>query len=142
MTQFGLKQHQITSVGKALEFIAKHFQEPISLKEISAHAHISPFHLSRLFKKITDRTPHQHLIMTRLDHAGLLLRTTSLPVTDICYASGFSSLEHFATIFKSRYRTTPTGYRKNAIIMSSPFVERSMTGSIENGTPFEPVCLL
>ncbi|WP_259392304.1 helix-turn-helix domain-containing protein [Paenibacillus thiaminolyticus] len=36
---------------------------------------------------------------------------TALPVTEICYASGFSRLKHFERSFKKKYGRAPGGLR-------------------------------
>jgi AraC-like DNA-binding protein len=107
-----LNQHHAQTIERAKEFMNNYFHDDISLNVVARHCHTSPFHFSRLFKKITSNTPHQYLLHLRLSHAELLLRNTSKPITDICFSSGFNSLEHFATMFRSRFKKNPSAYRK------------------------------
>lgn len=48
----------------------------------------------------------------RLLLAKRLLTDTDLSVTEVAFASGFSSLRRFHTLFQERYRLNPTGLRK------------------------------
>ncbi|MBL8687032.1 MAG: DNA-3-methyladenine glycosylase 2 family protein [Alphaproteobacteria bacterium] len=48
----------------------------------------------------------------RLLLAKQLLTETILPITDIAFASGFSSVRRFNTLFKQHYHLTPTSLRK------------------------------
>jgi len=106
-----LKNHLVT-IEKAKEYMNENFASDISLQEISVHSCVSPFHFSRIFKKFTSFSPYQYLLNTRLKHSEMLLKNTSIPVTEVSFSSGFNSSSHFATAFKQRYKINPTQYRK------------------------------
>jgi AraC family transcriptional regulator len=106
------KQNHLVTIERAKDYITRHYQENISLKEIAEHSNVSPFHFSRLFKKLTAWSPHQFLLQVRLKHSELLLKNTEIPVVDIAYSSGFNSLEHFSYAFRSRYRFAPLYFRR------------------------------
>jgi AraC family transcriptional regulator len=107
-----LKRNHIGTIEKAKAYMHEKFADDISLRDLADHCHVSPFHFCRIFKKFTAYSPHQYLMNIRLKHAEMLLRNTMQPITDICFTSGFNSLEHFATMFKQKYRLNPTQYRK------------------------------
>jgi AraC-like DNA-binding protein len=106
------KQNHLTTIERAKVYITDHFHDNISLSEIAEHCHVSPFHFSRLFKKLTSWAPHQFLLQVRLKHAELLLKSTALPVLDVAYASGFNGVEHFTYAFRNRYKYSPANFRK------------------------------
>lgn len=106
------KANRLTAIEMAKEYMNNHFSNDISLQEVSANSFISPFHFSRIFKKITSFSPHQYLQQVRLKNGEMLLKNSSLPVADIAYASGFSSTAYFATAFKQKYKMNPLQYRK------------------------------
>lgn len=106
------KAFKLTAVELAKEYINKNFSRDISLQEISTNSFISPFHFSRIFKKLTSFPPHQYLQNVRLKHGEMLLKSSNLPVTDIAYTSGFSSTAYFATAFKQKYKMSPVQYRR------------------------------
>ena len=100
------------AIERAKLFILENFTRDLSLKEIARNAYISEFHFSRIFRAVTCRSPHRFLLDVRFHHAELLLRETFLPVTQICYSSGFNNLPHFIAAFTQRHRISPLQYRK------------------------------
>ena len=110
-----LKEHHVAAIENAKEFMQRHFRDNISLNQISNYCHTSQFHFSRIFKQFTNCSPYQYLLFIRLNHAEVLLRSTSKPITDICFSSGFNSLEHFATIFRTKFKKNPSEYRRACI---------------------------
>jgi transcriptional regulator GlxA family with amidase domain len=62
---------------------------------------------------LTGETPAKYLQRLRLDRATELLKTTALPLKDICEKSGFNRPSYFIEIFTQKYGTTPLQYRKN-----------------------------
>jgi AraC-like DNA-binding protein len=106
-----LKHRHLETVERARHFMLANYQRELTLAEIARHAFVSAFHFSRIFKQFTGRSPHQYLLALRLQHALLLLRNTSLSVSEICFASGFNSFPHFIASFTRRYRISPSKAR-------------------------------
>lgn len=106
------KQFHLTTIEQAKAYLNSEFNRDLSLLDLAEHCCVSPFHLGRLFKAYTGYAPHQYLVRVRLTHAERLLRDTAMPVTDVAFASGFNSLEHFVTAFRQQYKLSPTQYRK------------------------------
>jgi AraC family transcriptional regulator len=106
-----LKKNHLATIERAREYIAANFTSDISLKEIAEYSYVSLFHFSRLFKNFASTSPHQYLLATRLQHAAMLLRNTSLPVADIAFTSGFNSIEYFTAAFRQKYEYPPAKFR-------------------------------
>jgi len=64
-----------------------------------------------VFRDLVGVTPHRYVVELRTSHAARLLLDTSMPVTDICYASGFGSMPSFHGAFRAAYGTTPSAFR-------------------------------
>ena len=109
----GQKRNYLDSIDNSREFIHDNFTEAISLGRIADHANMSPFHFNRIFKLIKGISPYQYLSQCRLQYSALLLRDSSLSVSEICFSTGFSSPEHYATIFRKSFGISPSSYRKN-----------------------------
>lgn len=73
---------------------------------------ISKYHLSREFKKRTEKTIVQYINKTRIMHAQRKIMETKKSLTEISHETGFSSLTHFNRIFKAETNLTPSEYRK------------------------------
>jgi AraC family transcriptional regulator len=106
-----LKQFHLVTVENAKAYIFENFSQNISLQRLAKHCLVSPFHFSRIFKAIMNISPHQYLTEMRLNHARVLLTTSEQSVTDIAFACGFNSVEHFATAYRYRYHTSPSKFR-------------------------------
>lgn len=93
-------------------YIDKHFREPLSLEQLSAHAHISKYHLAHEFKKYVGIPVNEYIICTRLSYAKELLRFSKLTVGEIAYETGMNHASYFIRIFKERESVTPSQFRR------------------------------
>ena len=60
-----------------LEYIAKHFDEPISIDELANLSLMSQSNLIRYFRRCLDVTPHEYLLLYRLKQSKRLLVSTT-----------------------------------------------------------------
>ncbi|PSL44723.1 AraC-like DNA-binding protein [Chitinophaga niastensis] len=90
-------------------FIDTHYADNIDLDNIADEACFSKFHFIRQFKNIYQKTPHQYLIVVRIEKAMELLKA-DIPVSEVCYAIGFESLSSFSGLFKRIVGITPSIY--------------------------------
>jgi len=88
------------------------FDTSVTLDELAQVAGLSPNHLLRTFRQLCGQTPHQYIIMRRLERAQNLLQHTDQSVTDICYAVGFHSLGSFSRLFRDRIGVSPDTFRR------------------------------
>jgi AraC family transcriptional regulator, regulatory protein of adaptative response / DNA-3-methyladenine glycosylase II len=85
------------------------------LESIADQFELSSRQIRRIIQKELGVSPIQLILTRRLLLAKQLLTETSLPVTEIAFASGFSSLRRFNDAFNCRYGMPPTRLRKKAI---------------------------
>jgi AraC family transcriptional regulator, regulatory protein of adaptative response / DNA-3-methyladenine glycosylase II len=85
----------------------------LNVTQLAAEFHISERHLHRIVKGEMGVSPLELAQTYRLLTAKRLLTDTNLPVTEIAFASGFSSIRRFNGLFKTRYRINPTDLRKS-----------------------------
>jgi len=98
------------------EYIEAHFDQNITLTQLSELTHISPFHLSRLFKRYMNVSPHRYLENTRIKHAEQMLKN-GLPIVDVASYTGFSSQSHLTRTFKNYLGVTPGSFIKSSKIV-------------------------
>lgn len=91
--------------------IDTYYQEPLTLLSLANKLHASPYHMSRIFKRIMGVTPIVYLQNKRISSAQRLLIQTEMPVTAVAHQVGFPNPSHFSTVFLSRTGLTPTEYR-------------------------------
>lgn len=96
----------------ALDYIAGHFQHPLTLTELSRIAHLSPRQLHSLFQRQLGLTPSEHLLRTRMDHALSLLRDSSLSIQQIAEQCGYSNLSAFSDRFRRVHGRAPSAWRR------------------------------
>jgi len=102
------------SVRLARRYIDRHYDAPITIRQLSDQVALSPYHFIRVFQRVYRQTPHQYLMQQRIAKAKELLRTTDLPVTEVCIAVGFESLGSFSTLFRKVAGISPSAYRASA----------------------------
>jgi AraC-like DNA-binding protein len=87
------------AVNDAINYIEINFKNSFSLDDLMGIAHLSKFHLIRIFKKQTGLTPHAYQMQLKLNEARrLIFQDKSL--TEIAYELGFSDQAHFTNTFK------------------------------------------
>ncbi|MDH5835251.1 helix-turn-helix transcriptional regulator [Luteimonas kalidii] len=91
---------------------ASHEDWPVRrLAEVSA---VSPAHFARAFRQAFGLPPHRYLLTRRIERAATLLRETDLPVSDIAFRTGWSSLGTFGRVFREITGTHPGQLRLDA----------------------------
>jgi len=93
---------------KAIEYMSIHFQEDISLKEISGALNLNKHYLSHVFKEITGNTVIENLNYIRCRNAHSMLLSGKYNVTQSAYASGFTNLSYFSRTYKRIIGNSPT----------------------------------
>jgi len=63
------------------------------------------------FRELVGVTPHRYLLERRVSHAAGLLADGDMPVTEVCFASGFGSVARFNAAFRIAHGLPPSGYR-------------------------------
>lgn len=89
--------------------------EDDGLEAIADQFELSSRQIRRIIKKELGVAPIQLILTRRLLLAKQLLTETRLPITEIAFASGFSSLRRFNDAFSTRYGMPPTRLRKSAV---------------------------
>jgi AraC family transcriptional regulator len=106
----GLSQGKLQQV---LDYVDSYLDQNLSLTELAALVHTSPYHFARLFKQSTGVPPHQYLNNCRIKKAKQLLAQQDLSILEIAQQVGFQSQSHFTTLFRRSLGVTPTAYRNS-----------------------------
>lgn len=105
-------QHDRLRLARGL--IQRDYHTSLTLERISEEAGFSPYHFIRLFRAAYRQTPHQYLTEQRIARAKELLRSSDMPVNEICFTVGFESLGSFSSLFRRVTGLSPSAYRKYA----------------------------
>ncbi len=104
-----------TATEAAIQYIGEHYGESLTLPELARHVNMSQFYFSRLFKKQCGYSPHEYIILVRINRAKHLLKTTDQPVKVIANSVGYPNITTFSNLFSSRVGVSPSQFRKNPI---------------------------
>lgn len=80
--------------------------------EVAARFYLSPYYLSRLFKRVTGQSIVDYINNRRIEAAQKLLETTELSISAVAEQTGFASAAHFRRVFHEVMGTGPLQYRK------------------------------
>lgn len=75
---------------------------------------LSRTRMIHVFRAVTGSTPHRYLVERRVAHAAALLAGGDMPVTQVCFASGFGSVARFQAAFMRAWGMPPSRYRAAA----------------------------
>lgn len=99
------------SLQRALVYIHHHFRDALRLEDAAKQAGLAPNYFSLVFHKMTGISFQQYLQGLRLQFAKSLLQASDIPITEICFASGFNTLTHFERAFKQKFGSSPRTFR-------------------------------
>ncbi|SDR51656.1 transcriptional regulator, AraC family [Rhizobiales bacterium GAS113] len=102
----------VTTVGRGLRLIADGFLDRHSVGELAEILGIGPRHLLRLFMRHAGATPSEAAVTRRVQNAKRLIDQTDLPLSEIAFAAGFSSVRRFNDAFLATYRRPPSSFRR------------------------------
>jgi len=96
-------------VEAAKDLLLARLTAPLSLTNLAAELHVSPFHLSRVFRERTGRTLSEYLHDLRLRAA--VDRIGDQPLTQIAADLGYCSPSHFTDRFRAAFGAPPSQLR-------------------------------
>lgn len=94
------------------EYMEANLTRAITLQELAKVAGYSPWHMSRIFKEVTKKTPFDYLRALRLTKAALLLRDNNTKIIDVALDFVFDSHEGFTRAFSKEFGISPYHYSK------------------------------
>lgn len=100
---------------QALQYISRHYTEPLTL-ESTAHAlGVSRIHLSHIFSQQLGINFRQYINNLRIDRACTLLRNPSYSITQISDLCGYNNLRTFRRAFMAQCSVSPSRYRAHLL---------------------------
>lgn len=110
-------KHIRSDIADALNFIASHYNESLSLTDVANYIHMSKNHFSYLFRKEVGHTFSDYLVELRIGQAKHLLEENHrYTVTEIAELTGFSDTGYFCRVFKKITGISPNHYKQGGSI--------------------------
>lgn len=100
------------TVEKICAYLSANYRQKFSLSEVAARFYLSPYYLSRLFRRVTGQSIVDYINNRRIEAAQKLLETTELSISAVAEQTGFASAAHFRRVFREVMGTGPLQYRK------------------------------
>lgn len=97
---------------RAIAEMEKNTEEALSRDEIAERVGLSRRQLERLFRRYLNTSPARYYLKLRLNRARTLLTQTTMPVTEVAFASGFTSASHFSKCYRDMFGRTPRAERR------------------------------
>lgn len=108
-----LSAQEIDPLCAAVEqYLNEHYGENVTLEETAKHFYVSPWHLSRLFKKETSYNFKQYLLRLRLGESQMRLVVSEDSIGKIALSCGFHDPAYFSRVFTSYIGLSPSRFRR------------------------------
>ena len=99
------------SVKNVLLYCMENYLQPLTLERMAKALHLNKYYISHIFNERI-RIPFPEFInQLRMEHACKLL-TGGSSITEVAYASGFSSIRTFNRVFLRQFGMSPSAYIK------------------------------
>lgn len=103
---------EIMKIAESIIYIENNYTQELRIDGIAAKANLSRRHFTRIFKQNYFLSPYEYIINLRLRHACGLLKNSTMTITNIAEASGFSDPNYFSRHFKNKKGLTPSEFRR------------------------------
>ena len=99
------------SVEAAKAYIVARVDKRIRLNDVARAAHLSSFHLCRVFRRLTGLSLHQYVSQLRLRTSLELMANGKCDLSSLALRLGFSSHSHFTSTFTRTFNVPPSRLR-------------------------------
>jgi len=110
----GLRPGDAERVNNAKKIMDMNFREDIKLLDLARRVGLPHTKLNQYFRRIYGTTVFGYLRELRMTEARFLLSRGDANVTEAAYSVGYSSLSHFAKVFKKYCGQAPGDFMRNA----------------------------
>lgn len=106
------RQRLLERLGVSLEYIGRHYDESLTIEQITEHCGVSKSTLQRDMLDFTGMAPLQYVHHLRMTHASILLASGTCPVAELAFAVGYNTLSSFNRHFLHTFGVSPSQWRK------------------------------
>jgi len=107
----GQKSHDDEVIQKAQAYIESHWDEKISVEELSSRFAVGRRNFDRRFIKATGNTPVEYSQRVKIESAKKAFETTRKTINEVMYDVGYSDVKAFREVFRKITGMSPLEYR-------------------------------
>jgi len=107
----GQKNHTDDAVRKAQEYIEKHFQEKISVDDLTELVSVGRRSFERRFKQATSNTVLEYIQRIKVEAAKRSFENSRKNMNEVMFDVGYTDTKAFRSVFKKVTGLTPIEYR-------------------------------
>lgn len=101
-----------TLIGEVQKYLLDHVEDALTVGDVCKHFRFSPAALQKKFKYVTGQGLISYFTDQKIARAKHLIRSDTKTFTEISEALGFSSVNYFSKVFKSKVGITPTEFSR------------------------------
>lgn len=106
--EIALGDSQTHRVTRAIDWLNKHYTEPLRIDELARVANLGSSTLHHRFKAVTAMSPLQYQKQLRLQEARRLMINEGLDVSSACYRVGYESPSQFSREYSRHFGSPPS----------------------------------
>lgn len=110
-----LRSEHTQKIKTALEYIAAHYAEDITISDVAAACYFSEYHFMRFFKRCTGVSCGEYIKSLRLEKAAERFSAGETAILDVALSVGFHNLSYFYRAFRKKYGMTPKEFIHQSI---------------------------
>ena len=92
----------------------------LDARPLAAECGLKRTRFTHYCERITNMTPAEYLSAVRVERAAHLLAHGDASITEIAHATGFTSSQYFATVFRRARGCSPREYRRSGTPIGQP----------------------
>jgi AraC-like DNA-binding protein len=108
-----ITEKNVSLIYECVDYVNNNYASDISAEECANMLHVSYSYFARLFHAVMGKTFKEYLISVRLAKAKSILLSTSIPITDVAIACGYTNFSYFIAEYKKAFGKTPKQSRKD-----------------------------
>ncbi|MCL1896316.1 MAG: helix-turn-helix domain-containing protein [Clostridiales bacterium] len=98
-------------VREAVHYIKANCTQPLTLEWVAERVHLNTTYFCTIFKKETGQNFSDYLTDCRIGEAKRLLGGSSLKISQVCSAVGYTDYKYFSKVFKKLVGMNPSAYK-------------------------------
>ena len=102
---------KLSAINKVINYIQRHYAEPLPTKMLAEMVHMSEGHFCAVFKSATGLSANEYVLKERMKKAERLLQSSEMNITEISEICGFRDPNYFSRAFKKYWKKTPKEMR-------------------------------